>query len=65
MQILPGHWFNVPVGGNQIIFMLGGGFFGWELKFHEISVGGNQPRMTLCTTGITGWETHEVRQRRV
>ena len=27
-------------GGNQIFVRLGGEVFGWELKFHEISVGG-------------------------
>ena len=27
-------------GGNQIFVRLGGEVFGWELKFHEIPVGG-------------------------
>ena len=34
-------------GGNQIFVRLGGEVFGWELKFHEIFLGGNQPRMPL------------------
>jgi hypothetical protein len=31
-------------GGNQIFGKLGGEVFGWELKFHEILVGGDQPQ---------------------
>ena len=40
IQILLGDRFHTPVGGDQFFVMLGGDIFGWELKFHEISVGG-------------------------
>ena len=35
-------------GGNQIFVRLGGEVFGWELKFHEIPVGGEPtPNATM------------------